>query len=66
VSDHRSNDAYAALEGNVITAWPTKLVLAPRLTERIRALLPPPSGVADSSAGMDDWRRPPIARFPWL
>ncbi len=67
----RSNDTHASLEGNVITAWPTKLVLAPRLVKQIRTLLSvrtsPPSlnGPAEPARGLDDWRRPPIARFPW-
>jgi len=57
-------------EGNVITAWPTKLVLVPRLAESIA------DGVAEAtpqsvSAGDDaltalhDWPKPQLAAPPW-
>jgi FAD dependent oxidoreductase len=36
----RPADAFAKLEGNVITAWPTKLALAPQLAQRVRELMP--------------------------
>jgi hypothetical protein len=53
-------------EGNVVTAWPTKLVLAPVLAERIIAALQPL--VLGEPAFPDvppDWPRPSIARPPW-
>lgn len=36
----RPNDAWCVVEGNVITAWPTKLALAPRLAEKVMGLMP--------------------------
>lgn len=64
IKDKRPSDVYASVEGNVITAWPTKLVLAPRLAEQIYARLPPPSVQADF-ADLAGWPFPPIANFPW-
>jgi glycine/D-amino acid oxidase-like deaminating enzyme len=53
-------------EGNVITAWPTKLALVPCLAERILELIEP---VAAGSSGdpeeVDGWPRPQIAELPW-
>jgi glycerol-3-phosphate dehydrogenase len=51
-------------EGNVITAWPTKLVLAPRLAEDITAALPAPSTGATEPIP-PDWPRPAVALPPW-
>lgn len=65
--------------GNVITAWPTKLVLAPRLAQRVAAR------VAEAGAGvgahrsaattpepfaailerLGGWPRPGVAKAPW-
>src|SRR5262249_59065017 len=39
----RPTDASSVAEGNVITAWPTKLALAPRLAEQIRRSPAPPA-----------------------
>ncbi|MFA5935760.1 MAG: FAD-dependent oxidoreductase [Patescibacteria group bacterium] len=65
-SSMRSNDAHVVKEGNVITAWPTKLVLAPRLSERVMELLPSPSFTDDAaSRGVSVWPRPHVAAFPW-
>ena len=53
-------------EGTVITAWPTKLVLAPQLAE---AIVEEMKGVAPRvSIGMDmlkGWPRPSVAHPPW-
>lgn len=53
-------------EGNIITAWPTKLVLAPRLAETIADALPAPStdGTCDESA-LANWPAPEVALPPW-
>lgn len=53
---------HAALEGNVITAWPTKLAMAPELARMIRGLMPPE---ASGSAEVADWPRPEVAPLPW-
>ncbi len=52
-------------EGNVITAWPTKLALAPQLASDVLALLPATSaGDADLPA-LHELPRPPVAPTPW-
>lgn len=52
-------------EGNVITAWPTKLALAPRLARDIAdALGAPPVPNAEFEPPRD-WPRPPVAQPPW-
>jgi glycerol-3-phosphate dehydrogenase len=62
----RPNDAQCVVEGNTITAWPTKLALAPRLAERLVELLDPPRGGASEDVAVpEDWPRPPIAQPPW-
>ncbi len=53
-------------EGNVLTAWPTKLALAPILAERVtESLAPFDCESAVDWAILDDWPRPEIARPPW-
>ncbi len=66
--------------GNVITAWPTKLALAPQLARMIEARLPPPFVERSSAlhaagetpapqyllpAELADWPRPEVALAPW-
>ena len=58
----RPEDVHCEREGDVVTTWPTKLALAPRLAQRVLELLPPPrSSVPDDVPG----ERPPVARPPW-
>jgi len=53
-------------EGSVITAWPTKLVLVPRLAELIADALGRPSPGGDNEIPLPpDWPRPQVARPPW-
>jgi len=53
-------------EGNTITAWPTKMVLAPVMAEQIRRLLPDPKATAPPPQDIiDSWPRPDVARPPW-
>lgn len=66
----RPDDAWAGRDGNVITAWPTKLALVPQLTTRIMthldAMLDPPRGdAAPPTHDPTDWPRPAIAAPPW-
>lgn len=61
----RPDDATVFLEGNVITAWPTKLALVPRLTDLICARLSPPSPPSRELPTVSDWPRPPVAQPPW-
>ena len=65
VSGARSSDVQILAEGNVITAWPTKLVLAPRLAERVLRILPVPNGGSDTASSFADWPRPRVAEYPW-
>jgi len=51
------------VDGNVITAWPTKLALAPLLAEHIAEQLPPPGG--QTVLPPTDWPRPVVAEPPW-
>jgi glycine/D-amino acid oxidase-like deaminating enzyme len=53
-------------DGSVISAWPTKLVLAPRLARSIAdALGDPPEGGTESVEAPPDWPRPEVAQPPW-
>lgn len=59
----RPSDASLIVDGGVITCWPTKLALAPRLAERVLAALPPPATPAEFVP--PDWPTPEIAPPPW-
>lgn len=61
-SGRRPEDCTVVREGNVITAWPTKLVLAPRLAELVLSRLDAPihSGIKSVDAP-----RPSVAQPPW-
>jgi hypothetical protein len=60
----RPDDARTLHEQNVITAWPTKLALAPQLASIIVMTIGEPR---QGSAAIDvgDWPRPIIAAYPW-
>ena len=51
-------------EGNVITAWPTKLAMAPVLSDAVIKALDPPSGAAPFESP-NDWPTPTVAIPPW-
>jgi glycerol-3-phosphate dehydrogenase len=65
----RPDTATLLHEGNVITAWPTKLALAPQLARMITECLP--VARASNSAEFQlpnelaDWPRPDVALPPW-
>jgi glycerol-3-phosphate dehydrogenase len=66
----RPDTATVLAEGNVITAWPTKLALVPQLTRMIEASLPEASGFnavdcAIDRGSFDGWPRPVVAQPPW-
>jgi glycerol-3-phosphate dehydrogenase len=63
----RPEDVSVLCEGNVITAWPTKLVLAPRLAEVIveRLAETPRSDTDKEGSPLPDWPRPQVALPPW-
>lgn len=53
-------------EGNVITAWPTKLALVPELAKLVMELVGSPSvGGSIDMQTVADWPRPDIAPPPW-
>ncbi len=55
--------------GNVTTAWPTKLALAPVLADEIATRVRPGAsqrkGEATVLAKLANWPRPPVAEYPW-
>jgi len=51
-------------EGAVIAAWPTKLVLVPRLATLIADELGKPAGCAEREFPAN-WPKPSIAQYPW-
>jgi hypothetical protein len=66
----RPDDAFALREGALITAWPTKLALVPRLAERVLALArplldAPPRPAAGDPWRPRDWPAPELAPPPW-
>lgn len=63
-SGRRPADATVLADGRVLTAWPTKLALAPHLAERVIDRLDPPAGL-DEPGGFEHWPRPEVARPPW-
>lgn len=62
----RASDVQILRDENVITAWPTKLVLTPRLADCIRVSLP---GTTSGNSSIDDallrWPHPSVAPYPW-
>ncbi|MCC7146818.1 MAG: FAD-dependent oxidoreductase [Phycisphaeraceae bacterium] len=62
----RPEREFAGCEGNVITAWPTKLVLAPVLAGRVMEMLGPPGKAEQGeTTGWADWPHPKVAKLPW-
>ncbi len=63
----KPDDVFVEKEGNVITAWPTKLVLAPRLAERIAdtVQLSNQENTNDANDWSQNWEKPVIAMEPW-
>ena len=64
---HRPDDAFAVRHGNVITAWPTKLALVPRLAECVAQLLGPATPADDEALlrAVAGEARPLVAAPPW-
>lgn len=58
-------DSFRVLrEGNVLTGWPTKLVLAPQLAAAVLAELDGPA-IPWDPAPLASWPRPEVAEAPW-
>ena len=64
-SGKRPDTLQVLSEGNVITAWPTKLVLAPQLASDVAALIPAVSTESPAIQALAHWPRPAIAPSPW-
>lgn len=62
-SGRRPEGVTLMTEANIITAWPTKLVLAPQLAMDVIDLLPKPA--VDEPLPTIDWPRPDVAWPPW-
>ena len=65
-SGQRPDNIQILQDGNMTTAWPTKLALVPQLAETIAGRL----SIAEPSSGPavklpDDWPRPVVAATPW-
>jgi len=61
----RPEDAFAQRDGCVVTAWPTKLALAPRLADAVLTHLPEPGAPHDPEDPFRGWGRPDVALPPW-
>jgi glycerol-3-phosphate dehydrogenase len=62
----RPADLAVLREGNVVTAWPTKLALVPRLADRVVALLDGSASAGElPPAILVGWPRPLVAAPPW-
>ncbi len=73
----RPDDAVALVRGNVITAWPTKLALAPRLAsiivQHLDGVIAPIERISSTRSdrprfdlsAISNWPRPDIALPPW-
>ena len=62
----RPDDVFLQADGPLLTAWPTKLALAPRLADRVLEALAA-AGVGPSGRAVPPLPlpRPPLARRPW-
>lgn len=60
----KPDDVHILQDHNLLTAFPTKLALAPRLAARILELLPPPSFSIHHSSFIN-FPTPPVATPPW-
>lgn len=53
-------------DGNILTVWPTKLALAPRLAqELVREIDAAPRPAVLETPPLTDWPRPVVAQPPW-
>jgi len=62
----RPDTSFFAEQFNIITAWPTKLALAPRLANDIESHLKNSHVNASGLTPLDKFIRPDIAQLPWL
>jgi glycerol-3-phosphate dehydrogenase len=60
----RPDTFYSEQTGNVVTAWPTKLALAPRLARDVLQKIKD-SGVTPRQSQLPSWPVATFAQFPW-
>jgi len=51
--------------GNVITAWPTKMALSPALADALLTIIDKDKLVPDTDLSLPEWQLAQYARFPW-
>ncbi len=61
----RPDNVFFAQEGGVITAWPTKLALAPRLASQIIEAMENDGIAPGEHAELPQWPHPGYALLPW-
>lgn len=61
----RPESVFADYEDKVITGWPTKMVLAPKLAEEIVSLLQQHEVLPSGSNPLPHWPHPGYALLPW-
>jgi len=59
---HRPDTFFAEEQAGIITAWPTKLALAPMLAQQVLELV---AGIEKTGSELPDWPTPLFAEFPW-
>jgi glycerol-3-phosphate dehydrogenase len=63
-SGRRPDTEVVREEGKILTVWPTKLALSPRLAEVVCAQIGRPT-IGALEETFDDWARPAVADPPW-
>ena len=61
----RPDNTFAHEQDGVITAWPTKLALAPRLAGQVLAMIQTAGIEPTGQGGLPAWPSPEVARLPW-
>ncbi len=59
---HRPDTFYVDQQGDIITAWPTKLALAPLLAQQVVDTV---AGTEKTGQDLPVWPSPAFAAFPW-
>lgn len=59
---HRPDTFYVQQQRNIITAWPTKLALAPLLAQNVLDLC---ADINKTQAQLPSWPSPRLADYPW-
>jgi hypothetical protein len=54
-----------AQNNNIITAWPTKMALAPALADTLLAMLEQDNVAKSADASLPEWEAADYADFPW-